>query len=122
LLPLCLSIMTLPSNAAKDMPVADPVPSDKEAEDVEAIRLLLEAAKAKNKKIALKKKGARGGEEEVPTRPKRGGSRRRPRRKGRPTRPKSRGRPTRPKPQRVRDAEEARKRKVSTLFLFVSLG
>ena len=54
--------MTLPTNAAKDTPVADPVPSDEEAEDVEAIKLLLEAAKAKNEKIVLKKK-ARGGEE-----------------------------------------------------------
>ena len=64
LLPLCLSIMTLPTNAAKDTPIADPVPSDEEAEDVEAIRLLLEARKAKNEKNCVEEEGARGGEEE----------------------------------------------------------
>jgi len=48
--------MSSSTNAAENTPVADPVPSDEEAEDVEAIARLLEAVKAKNIKIAQKKK------------------------------------------------------------------
>jgi len=56
LFPLCLLVLSPSTNAAKNMPVADPIPSDKEAEDVEAIARLLEAMKAKNVKIMQKKK------------------------------------------------------------------
>jgi len=56
LLPLCLLVMSAPTNTAENMPVADLLPSDEEAEDVEAIMKQLEAAKAKNNKITQRKK------------------------------------------------------------------
>ena len=56
LLPLCLLVMSPSSNVAENTPIANPRPLDEEAEDVEAITRLLEAAKAKNVKIVQKKK------------------------------------------------------------------
>jgi len=43
-------------NAANIMPIANPVPSDEESEDVEALAQQLEAAKAKNIEISQRKK------------------------------------------------------------------
>jgi len=48
--------MSAPLNAAESTPVVDPIPSDKEAKDIEAITKQLEAVKAKNDKIAQRKK------------------------------------------------------------------
>jgi len=47
------------TNTAENTPVADPIPSDEEAEDIEAIARLLEATKAKNVKIVQRRKSAR---------------------------------------------------------------
>ena len=51
LLPLCLFLMSAPTNAVENMPVVNLIPLD-----IEAIVKELEAAKAKNDKIAQRKK------------------------------------------------------------------
>ena len=56
LLPLCLLVMSAPTNAAENTPVVNLIPSDKEAENIKAITKQLEAVKAKNDKIAQRKK------------------------------------------------------------------
>ena len=47
--------MTTSMNVAETMPVTDPIPLDKESEDVEALTQQLEATKAKNEKITQRK-------------------------------------------------------------------
>ena len=113
--------MTLPTNVAKDTPVADPVPSDEEAEDVEAIAKLLEAAKAKNIKIAQKKKER----EEVKRKAEEAEAKwvtdeAEAKRKAEEAENKRKAEEA--EVQRVRDAEEAHKRKVSTCPFLVVLS
>ena len=56
LLPLCLLVMSAPMNVAENTPIADLIPLDEEAGDVEALAKQLEAVRAKNDKIAQRKK------------------------------------------------------------------
>jgi len=48
--------MASSTNAAEATPVTDPIPLDKESEDMEGLVQQLEAMKAKNEKIAQRKK------------------------------------------------------------------
>jgi len=121
LLPLCHFIMSSSTNAAENTPITDPVPSDEEAEDVEVIAKLLEAAKAKNIKIAQKKKECeevkrKANEAEV----KRVMDEAEAKRKAEEAKAKKKAEEA--EVQRVRDAEEARKRKVSACSLSVVLS
>jgi len=95
--------MSASTNAAENMPIADPVPLEEEAEDIEAIARLLEAAKAKKIRLRKGRKSVR-------------------RRNRSQTRPRPRRRLMRAEAKRVQDVEEARKRKVSLAFFLVVSG